>query len=164
MRIKTYLIIISGLLLASCAAYPPKRSAVSLLTTDDTMRQAETQLADASISIKNSLFELAKIQKAAYPAVKLPGLPDADKLGMGHLASIDWTGPIEPLLKNTAGVTYYKLRVLGKAPSIPIIISLSEQKVPIATILRNAAYQCGNRATIVVYPRSRIIELRYARM
>lgn len=162
MRIKTYLIIISSLLLVNCATH--QRSAVSLLTTDDTMHQAETQLTDASISIKNSLFELAKIQKAAYPAVKLPGLPDADKLGMGHLASIDWTGPIEPLLKNTARVTYYKLRVLGKAPSIPIIVSLSEQKVPIATIVRNAAYQCGNRATIVVYPRSRIIELRYARM
>lgn len=162
MRIKTYLIIISGLLLVSCAPYP-KRNSITLMT-DDTMRQAESQLSDASVSIKNSLFELAEIQKAAYPAVKLPGLPDADKLGMGHLASIDWTGPIEPFLKDVARVTYYKLRVLGKAPSIPIIVSLSEQKVPIATILRNAAYQCGNRANIVVYPRSRIIELRYAKM
>jgi len=154
-----------GLLLASCTnSYKEGIKGATPLTTDATMQKAEIQLSDSAQSIQTSLFELAKIQKAVYPAAKLPGLPDADKIGMGHLASIDWTGPIEPLMKNVAKNTYYKLHVLGKEPPIPIIVSLSEKHVPIATILRDAAYQCGDRAHIVVYPRSRIIEIRYAKM
>ena len=132
------------------------------MSTNANMQQAQLQLTQSATAIQKSLFELAEIQQAVYPAAKLPNLPDADKLGMGHLASIDWTGPIGPLVKNVTKVTYYQLRVLGKPPAIPIIVTLDEKNVPIATILRNAAYQCGNRVNIVVYPRSRIIELRYA--
>jgi defect-in-organelle-trafficking protein DotD len=165
MRTKIFLTIFLGLLLISCAnSYKKGIKGTSPFTTDATMQKAEIQLANSAQSIQDSLFELASIQKAVYPAVKLPGLPDADAIGMGHLASIDWTGPIEPLVKNVAKVTYYKVRVLGKEPAIPILVSLAEKHVPIASILRDAAYQCGDRANIVVYPRNRIIELRYAKI
>jgi defect-in-organelle-trafficking protein DotD len=33
----------------------------------------------------------------------------------------------------------------------------------LADVLRDVGYQCGRRATIVVYPESRVIELRYAK-
>ncbi|MCK4608555.1 MAG: type IVB secretion system lipoprotein DotD [Gammaproteobacteria bacterium] len=164
MKTKFCLTIILGLLLAGCSSYQQPVKGAQMLDTDATMRLAETQLASSATAIQNSLFELEEIQKVVYPAAKLPDLPDADKLGMGHLATIDWTGPIEPLVRNIAKVTYYQVRVLGKPPAIPIIVSLSQKSVPLATVLRNAGYQCDNRASIVVYPRSRIIELRYAKV
>ena len=173
MKTKIFLIIITGLLLASCAGrktqpitmlkYNPNYMAPHAVS-DKTIYNAQKQLAESAISIQNSLQELAAIQNVVYPAAKLPDLPDARSIGMGHLASIDWTGPIEPLVKDAAKVSFYKLRVLGKAPAIPILVSLSEKDVPIATILRNAAYQCGTRVKIVVYPRSRTIELRYTKL
>lgn len=169
MKTKIFLIIILGLLVVSCtttqnntATPTPTPTAINQQTK--TVLNAEDQLAEAAVSIQNSLYELAKIQKAVYPAVRLPDLPDANKIGMGHLASIDWTGPIEPLVRNVAKDTYYKIRVIGKAPAIPILVSLAQRNVPIATILRNAAYQAGDRAVIVVYPNSRTIELRYAKV
>jgi defect-in-organelle-trafficking protein DotD len=167
MKAKIFLIIFLSLLVISCTTMQNKTTAPAPKAVDQktkTVQTAEHQLAEAAVSIQNSLYELAEIQKAVYPAVRLPDLPDANKIGMGHLASIDWTGPIEPLVRNVAKVTYYNVRVIGKAPAIPILISLSEKNVPIATILRNAAYQAGDRAIIVVYPKSRTIELRYAKV
>jgi len=171
MKTKIFLTIFLSLIVVSCtttqnntATPTPTPTPIAINQQTKTVLNAENQLAEAAVSIQNSLYELAKIQKAVYPAVRLPDLPDANKIGMGHLASIDWTGPIEPLVRNVAKNTYYKIRVIGKAPAIPILVSLAERNVPIATILRNAAYQAGDRAVIVVYPNSRTIELRYAKV
>ncbi len=46
-------------------------------------------------------------------------------------------------------------------PSIPILVTLSERNVPVADILRDAAFQCGQRAELVVLPDSKVIEVRY---
>lgn len=126
------------------------------------LTRAEIQLANAATSVNNSLIELAAIQKAVYPAVKLPDLPDAEKIGLGKMASVDWTGPIEPLIKNIAGVSGYKVRFIGKTPPIPILVSINKQNAPLAVILRDAAFQCGNKVNIVLYPTNKVIEARYA--
>ena len=80
---------------------------------------------------------------------------------MGKLASISWTGPVEPVLKKIAQATRYHLRVIGKRPVLPVLISLNIQNQPIATILRNIMYQIVMKADLAVYSRSRTIELRY---
>lgn len=128
------------------------------------LSRAEVQLANAATSVTNSLVELAAIQKAVYPAVKLPDLPDANKIGMGQRASIDWTGPIEPLIKNIGNVSGYNVRVIGKAPPLPVLVSINKQNAPLAVILRDAAFQCGDKVNIVLYPTSKVIEMRYARV
>jgi defect-in-organelle-trafficking protein DotD len=56
----------------------------------------------------------------------------------------------------------YKLKILGNAPAIPIIISISQNRAVIADILKNAGMQAGKRANIVVFPANRVIEIRYA--
>lgn len=167
MKVKTLILIVMILPLMACtsnADYKKSIRNMRIRQANVNVMRAEQQLADAATSINNALLELASIQKAIYPAEKLPDLPDANKIGMGRYASIDWTGPIEPLVKNIAAVSNYKVRVLGKNPAIPIIVSVTAQNQPVAVILRNAAYQSGNRANIVVYPNSRVIELRYARV
>lgn len=150
------------LLLSSCASYQSEKKQAKI--DAENMLRAEQQLADASTSINNSLMELASIQRAVYPAVRLPDLPDAARIGMGRLASIDWTGPIEPIVRNIASVTGYQLRVIGKAPPIPVLVSVSKKNTPLAVILRDAAYQCGDKVDIIVYPNSKVIELRYAKI
>ncbi|MCL5261667.1 MAG: DotD/TraH family lipoprotein, partial [Gammaproteobacteria bacterium] len=82
---------------------------------------------------------------------------------MDKIASIDWSGPVGPLVKKIATASNYKLRVLGTPPAIPILVSISAKDTPLADILRDATFQCGNKANIVVYPASRTIELRYVK-
>lgn len=124
----------------------------------------EKELILAAKSIEASLALLARTQEEN----NIPLLNTAPLItpegGMSGTADIDWTGPIEPLLRKLADMTDYKLKVLGNAPAIPIIVSISQDKSVIADILKNAGMQAGKRANIVVFPANRVIEVRYAAM
>lgn len=124
------------------------------------MDKAEAQLAEAAASASQSLVVLAEVQQAASNK-SLAAPVDPSTYGMGQSVTIDWTGPIEPLIKKIAGVTHYQFRVLGKEPAAPIVVIAHYRNTPIGEVLRNAGYQCGKRANVVIFPNSRVIELRY---
>lgn len=139
---------------------------VKYITTDSVPvktndRPAQAQIAEAATAIGQSLQELSAMQLALHPQTKLGNPLDANAVGMGKLASIDWTGPAQPLLKKIAQATNYQLNVIGKPPAIPVLVSLNMRNIPIATILRDVTYQVVTKANVVVYPRKRLIELRY---
>lgn len=121
----------------------------------------DAALAEAAVSVSTSLSKLAEIQQAVHPQARLPEPPNAAKIGMADLASVDWTGPIEPLVRKIASASHYKLRVLGHAPAIPIIVSVTAKDTPLADILRDLGFQAEQQAGLVLYPSSRVIELRY---
>jgi defect in organelle trafficking protein DotD len=127
------------------------------LNADD----AEIKLAESAISVSKSLDCLAEIEKATHPCVRIPPPIDACRFGLACLASVDWVGPVEPLLKRIGEATHYCVRVLGKEPAIPVIVSITSKNVPFADILRNISLQIYKKACIVIYPNSRVIELRY---
>lgn len=121
----------------------------------------EHQLTKAAYSIEDSLRTLAATQQ-----IKAKNPINTDILitpegGMGGLASIDWSGPIEPLLERIGEMTNYRVKVFGPIPHIPLIISISSRDRMVADILKDAGLQAGKRANLVVYPTSKIIELRY---
>lgn len=124
---------------------------------------ADTKLAQAADSISKSLAELAEIERASHPQKKMPSPVDPSMIGMDQIASIDWSGPIEPLMKKIATSSKYRLNILGTPPGIPILVSITAKDIPLADVLRDANFQCGNKANIVVYPGTKVIELRYAK-
>lgn len=123
----------------------------------------ETSLAEASYSVSRAISSLSETAQAAHPLPDLVPPPNPASYGMAGLTSIDWSGPIEPLLKQIAKVTGYRLCVLGTPPAIPVIVTLYDKNRMIADVLRDAGYQCGRRASVVIFPESRVIELRYAK-
>jgi defect in organelle trafficking protein DotD len=126
-------------------------------------RAADVQLAQAADSVSQSLGELAAIERASHPRTMIQSPTEPDMIGMGQLASLDWSGPIGPLVKKIAEATNYRYKVLGTAPTVPILVSISAKDIPLGDILRDAGFQCGEKANIVVYPASKIIELRYTK-
>ncbi|MBS0358304.1 MAG: type IVB secretion system lipoprotein DotD [Proteobacteria bacterium] len=122
---------------------------------------ASVKLAESANSVSDSLSELARVEAASTPASKKK-LPDPQTFGMSEVASIDWSGPIQPIVQKIAHASRYKLRTIGKEPAIPVIITISAKDLPLGTILRDIAFQAGKKANIFVYPRTRTIELRYA--
>lgn len=122
----------------------------------------EQELVSAAKTIENSLGLLARAQEEN----NIPLLNTAPLItpegGMSVTADIDWTGPIEPLVRKLADMTDYRVKVLGNPPGIPIIVSISQDKAIVADILKNAGMQAGKRANIVVFPANRVIEVRYA--
>jgi len=141
--------------LCACATPKPKQSF--------NLSQSETSLAEASYSVSRSVVDLAETAQAAHPMPNLAPAPSPASYGMGGLTSVDWSGPVQPLVEQMANAANYRTRVLGTAPAIPIIVTIYQKNAMLGDILRDVGYQCGRRASIAVYPESRVVELRYAK-
>lgn len=154
-------------LLAGCGDTTPiSRLKVEYMTTNaapvmKTDTKAQAQLANASVSIDHSAQQDAAIQLATHPAAKVAPRLDPQAIHMSHITSLNWYGPLQPLLKQIAKAADYKLRVLGNPPSTAIIIAINTHNEPLAYILQNAIYQAAGKATVKVYPNQRVLELRY---
>lgn len=166
--IKTMLIGLSVVLVSACTSgekVPPRliHRTVIVKPTDFTTRQGEVKIAESARAISHSLDELAQIEKAVHPTLKMPVPPNPASIGMANRASVDWYGPAEPLLRKIALASGYRLNVLGQQPAVPAIIAVKATDEPLADILRDIIYQSAKKADIVVYPRKKVIELRYYR-
>lgn len=126
------------------------------------MSDVEYQLMKSAMSVENSLKSLAATKDIYAKNAINTDILVTPQGGMGGLASLDWSGPIEPLLEKIAEMTRYRVKVLGPIPAIPLIVTISSRERVVADILKDAGLQAGKRANLIVYPTSRIIELRYA--
>lgn len=127
------------------------------------LNKTQASLAEASFAVSRSLVDLAEVAQAAHPLPALTPPPSPASYGMAGLTTIDWSGPIEPLLKQIALASNYRLRILGTEPAIPVLVTIYSRNVMLGDVLRDVGYQGGRRAQVVVYPDSRVIELRYAK-
>lgn len=122
----------------------------------------ETSLSEASFNVSRSIVALSETAQAARPLPKLDPPPDPASYCMGFATSVDWSGPVEPLVREIAKTADYRFRVLGCRPAIPVLVSVYAKNTLLGDILRDVGYQCGRRAAVVIFPDSRVIELRYA--
>jgi defect in organelle trafficking protein DotD len=156
--------ILTLFLLSACASNAQRNALDPSLLTDPTLGKdpAEAQLAEAATSVSKSLSNLNEIQQAVTPVPQTFQPPDPTAYGMANLVTIDFSGPIEPLLNQIANASGYRVRVLGSTPAIPVMVYVDAKNTPLGDVLRNAGYQCGDKANIVIFPKTKIIELRYA--
>lgn len=153
---------ITLVLFGCCCTFPPPTPTPSSLNppADD----ASVQLAEAAASISQSLTDLTALEKTASPPVNCKCLPYPTSSDMCQVATLNWSGPIETLLRRIAWMSNYKLRVIGLRPAIPVIVTIFAKNTPIGYILRDANFQAASRASVQVYPGIRVIELRYGRL
>lgn len=152
---RIFLIAAFSVLLSACASpKPPQGYDIS---------KNEASLSEASYSVSRSLVDLAETAQAAHPLPDLAPPPSPATYGMGGLTTVDWSGPVEPLLRQIARAANYRVRVLGTPPAIPVIVTIYAKNVMLGDVLRDIGYQCGRRASVVVFPESLVIELRYAK-
>ena len=169
MKIKTLAILPLAVLLAGCATDSKRVVDLNLkyVTSNSvpptkTDTNAQAQVAEAAASINQSLQELSAIQMASNPnTTKTAPQLDAKTIGMTQQASMNWNGPVKPILEKIAAASDYQLKVLGSEPTIPVLVSIDAKNEVLATILRNVTYQVERKASITVYPSTKIIELRY---
>ena len=159
MNKKLILLLTLALLLAGCQQGPFMKPPINNPSDD-----ASIKLAEAATSISDSMLQMAKIQKVITPPQKDNTLTIPNSSNLQTRASVDWAGPIEELTARVAKAAHYRVRVLGKEPAVPVLISLNIQDESLAEILRDIDYQAGERAEIHVYPNSQVVELRYAKI
>lgn len=116
-------------------------------------------LAQAAVSVSQSLQELAKIQRSVNDITSVKEDPTLRNLKISGRTSLDWTGPVETLLAKIAKNAHCELSILGKKPALPVIVSISKKDASMADIIRDISYMVQNQA-IVSY-KNKTIELRY---
>lgn len=156
-----------SVLLVGCDSSPRRVDLNLTYVTKDSVpvnsmdRNAQANMAESSTSISHSLQELAAIKQASHPDLRMPKTYNAAQLHMTQRSSINWSGPVEPVLKKVTDAAGYKLIVVGSEPVIPVLVTLNKKNVPLANIFHDIRYQVVNKAQILVYPSKRVIELRY---
>lgn len=125
--------------------------------------KSANSLAEASYAVSHSMVDLAETAQAAHPVPNLAPPPSPATYGMGGLTTVDWSGPVEPLVRQLATAANYRTRILGTAPAIPVLVTINAKNVMLGDVIRDVGYQCGRRATVVLFPDSRVVELRYAK-
>ena len=158
MDLKKSAIMLAALLLIGCQSTVSKKPPLNAPSDDATIK-----LAEAAHSVSNSLLELARIKSASTPKNLTKALPDTQAFNLQTRASVDWSGPIQPLAEKVAKAGHYRLRVLGKAPAVPVLIGVSTVDATLGDILRDMDFQAGNKASVKIYAHKKVIELRYAK-
>ncbi len=143
------------LTLCACANPPAPRPTY--------LGKTESSLAEASYSVSRSIVDLAETEQAADPNLGIEPPPSPASYGMAGLTTVDWSGPIEPLVRQIANASNYRVRVLGTRPAIPVLVTINAKNVMLGDVLRDVAYQGGKRACVILFPGSRVIEIRYAK-
>ncbi len=161
-------VVIASLSLAGCASDSKRVVDLNLkyvsangVPVQSSDRQAQAQIAEAATSIGGSLQHLQAIKSATHPGVRMGRPTNPNAIGMSHVASINWTGPVGPVVKEIAKVSGYKFRVIGNRPATAVLVNVNARNEPLAYILRNIRYQVVGKASVSVYSRSKTIELRY---
>ena len=160
MNKKHALLFLTVLLLTSCKSTALFKKPPANNPSDD----ATIKLAEAAVAVSDSMQEMARIEKVVLPPNKDNLLTIPNVYNLQARASVDWSGPIEELTSRIAKAAHYRIRVLGKSPSIPILISMTTKDQSLAEILRDIDYQAGKKASIHVYPNHQVVELRYAKI
>lgn len=122
---------------------------------------AEQELVDAAHHVSRTLDDLARVQYSESNPEKMKDETSAEKLGMSDLGSVDWSGPVEPIVRQIAKASNYRVRVLGNKPAIPVLITIKKTNASLAEIIRDIKYQANKNAKIQIYPKSHVIEIRY---
>jgi len=158
MRMKKMLLysgILLGLLsLVGCSTTPEP---------DDQTAAINASLNSAAQSASVSLQQLSALEQAQHPGMDRMPFSNIHDPALDQLILARWYGPIEPLLSMVAVKVGYQFQVYGKKPAVPVLIDIDDQDnlVPAINVLRNISLQAGTKATLLIYPKQKVISLRY---
>lgn len=157
---KTILCAAIALVFSGCQSAPKK-----VVSEEIPLTPIESRLAVAAESISDAFAKLATVESVANRGDKT-SITNTPIVGMERNVTVKWTGPVKQLL--TKAIEFsdgYTLEVRGKEPSVPIIVDVDVKSKPLFVLVRDAAYQAGLRAKVIVdnsNPDDKKVILEYA--
>jgi len=149
------------LLLQACAAGQGWNSAPKEIPEDMVPSSAlDDDLMEAANTVSNAWAQLGGVYAAAHPSATALVDHGPPVRGLDIKVRVNWEGPIEPFLKNVLSTTGYHLVVHGSPSGIPILIALNGQYT-VFDAVKEAGYQAGERAEVVVREPDRAVLLDY---
>ena len=121
---------------------------------------SNVKLVEVSTSVSQSLRELAQIQRSVNSVDHFKDDPKIIQVKLNDKTTIDWTGPVESVLKRIAKTSHLSFRTIGNPPPVPVIVSVNKRDVLITDLIRDIAYQVQSQASVIL-TKDRIVEVRY---
>ncbi|MFG6082116.1 DotD/TraH family lipoprotein [Paracoccus litorisediminis] len=151
-------LVASTLLLSACAATKVEQV--------DPIPEIDGKIAKAVEESANANKAISEVEVAtAAPKRAGPGstVPAGVVLPPESIqpVTLDWNGPIEPLLEDMAKRAGYSFRKTGNEPANKVMISITAREEPLFGVVRRAGAMAHGYADIGFNPTSRIIEIRY---
>ncbi|MCP8352363.1 DotD/TraH family lipoprotein [Candidatus Synchoanobacter obligatus] len=120
----------------------------------------EIAIAEAARAATTSLQKLAQLRYASQPASD-DSFRQEFSVELSGLASVEYTGPCEPLIEQIGKTANVKISKIGNPTATPIIISVQAKSAPLSEIIQNIAYQIQGHARISFNTESKAIEIMY---
>ncbi len=118
-------------------------------------------LAESSDRASTALETLAAVEKARTPATQMSPVQNVPA-ELRRAITINWVGPIDPIVKTLADRAGYGFLELGKKPTIPVVVSIDAENQRVIDVLRDIGLQLGMRGDVKVDAEARMIEIYYS--
>ena len=142
----------------SACSYMPKQPDRQLVAEPDSV---DLMLADAADRATRALETLAAMETTQMPIKPVAMVPNAPQ-ELQRAVTLEWTGPVEPLVEELTRKVGYNYGVIGSQPNLPIIVSLKVVNTPLINVFRDIGMQMGARGDLKVDANMRVIEIQYA--
>lgn len=142
--------------MVGCSSWAPQPQEKPLAKTSD---PAMIDTAEVATSVSRALNDLANVKNVQNHLIREED--QAPPLVLTRLITLDWSGPVEPVLRQIAQASQLRLKVLGHAPAIPVMVNLDRHETMAYDLLQDIRGQVNGRANVVVFPTSGVIELHY---
>ncbi len=117
-------------------------------------------LAASADRASNALKTLASIESTRTPATNVGPIGNAPS-ELRRAISVNWIGPVEPIVKSLAQRAGYQFMVIGSPPVVPVVVSIDAENRPVIDILRDIGLQIGVRGDIKVDGQGHTVEIHY---
>jgi defect-in-organelle-trafficking protein DotD len=157
--LRAFLLLSLFLALPACSKGKPKLiNNPQLVASPD---RVDAMIADAADRAAVALETMAAVDVNYAPAVSVAPIPNAPT-ELNRALTLEWVGPVEPLIKSLADQAGYRFEVLGNAPASPVVVSVNVENTPLIEIMRSVGLQLGTRADVRVDSDARVVEVQYA--
>lgn len=125
-------------------------ASIKLSKETSELKPIEAQLTQAAVLASNALSDLAEVKRARSEVFNPVFPEELLQSDFAQMVSIDWSGPIEPVMKMLVQVSGYELKVFGSSPTIVPIVTVNAQNVPVGDVIKDVVYQAQDQVEVKV--------------
>lgn len=151
------LTLLALLTLAACDPYP-KRPFPQIATQPD---KVSAMLAQAADRASTSLQTLAAVEQSRSPNIAVGPVDNAPP-ELRRTITVNWTGPVEPIVRTLADRASYTFQTVGDPPPVAAVVTVNVENKPVIEVLRSIGLQLGVRADVKVDAERQVVEIHYA--
>lgn len=107
----------------------------------------ELRLTEAALRAETALTRLARVEADPEGGGAVPRIVPE---GLLRRIDLDWTGPLDALVRKLAAEAEYRFEMAGAAPARPVMVKIRAAGRPLVMVLRDAGLQAGASAALTV--------------